>query len=476
MRDRNRKNRIAKGATATPTATPATPTSTNGGKVSVTNTASLDAEQPIPHEYNSQVFISRKGVQYIPFLNPTDNFAQLLVEAKMLSPTNKSCVGSKSEFCLGTGVMFKDVDKVEGFDDFARSVNRKGQSLNEIIKGGFNSFFTGGNAYLEIVRGEILGTRVMAIYKRNLLDCRLALPDDDDMAVSVIVSKEFRERGIWDMSMDKVTNIPIYSTNMFDNVWWRDSRGFEHTMIHLKNEEEGYDYYGMPSNIASLPQQILEYKAARANIDNFDNNLVLGGTILLKGNVTPAEAKKIGKQIVYQHSGDGKRGRFAILYSENGALQDTKIDQFQKERDGDFIELDKHIEDKIVSANQWDPLLAGMHKSSGIGSGGTAYIRSIFDIKNESVIKPAQAFMVDKFLKPLMFIIDDFMGTSYSKHEIGLQTVLPISFLGDIDVNAILTVNEGRKVAGLSEMDGEEGKRIIKQSKDTGNVQDKPVK
>ena len=73
-------------------------------KGAVGNAISLDAENPLPIEINSSIFVSLKGKKYVPFLNPTDSFGQLLTEAKLLSPTTKSCVDSKSQFCAGKGV------------------------------------------------------------------------------------------------------------------------------------------------------------------------------------------------------------------------------------------------------------------------------------------------------------------------------------------------------------------------------------
>lgn len=433
-----------------------------------TNIKTLDPETPIPLEINRNFHVSRQGTQYVPFLGEDDCFPQLLLEAKLLSPTNRACVSTKSQFCLGQGWYFNEAEaeQYRPFTDWARTLNRKGESLNDIIKGGFNSLFTCGNTYIEVVRGQIGSTKFLKVYKRNFLDCRLTWPEDEEFPTSVIVSREFRDKGIWDINWNRAYEVPIYSDNILDNSWWRDEKGFEHTIIHLKNDEEGYDFYGLPTNVASLPHQILEYKSARYNLDNFENNLVIGGVILLKGNLTDAEARKIGKKIVFQHSGDGKRGRFAILSSETNSIDGTDIKQFDKQKDGDFIKLDENLENKIISANEWDPYLAGIHRSTGLGTGGAQYIRSIFDIKNEAIIKPAQNFMIEKFLNPLLRIHDDWFGTRWSDNEMKLTTVLPVTFLGEIDVNAILTRNEGREIAGYEPLEeGKGGEEFIKSAK-----------
>ena len=440
-------------------------------KGAVNNSVTLDAKNPLPIEFNSSIFTSLKGKRYVPFLNPTDNFAQLLTEAKLLSPTTLSCVSSKAQYCVGKGLMFKDVEVGKEdpvFKAWAANVNRKQQSLNDIIKGAFDARFSTGNPFIQVVRGKVGGKKFVRLYLRNTMDCRLSYPDDDDICNSVYISKYFRKLGIWGLNLTKTEEIPIYSPNMFDNPWARDEKGNEHTIFHLKNEVSGYDYYGMPSNIASLPQQILEYKNARYNLDNFENNLVIGGVMVVKGAMTDDEAKKVGKDIIYQHTGDGKRGRWVILSSESGLGDGVQIEEFTKQEEGSFIETDKHNAEKLFMSNQWNKLLIGGSEQKSIGQGNSAYIRSVFDIANSTVITPEQETMIEKFINPLFQICDEWMGTDWSKQEVGFRVLQPVSFLGDINVNSIITVDEGREIIGKDKIGGEKGDAIIAPSPKPG--------
>lgn len=439
-------------------------------KGGVSNSATIDVKNPIPIDNQGDFFHTSTGNEYIPFLNPKDNFAQVLTEAKLLSPTTLSCVGSKAEYCAGQGWYIVDQDAsnpdtvLEDLQQWARSVNRKKQTLNEVLKSAFDNKFSLGNCFIEIVRGEVGGKRFVRLYVRSLLDCRLSKPDEDDIVNSVIYSKQFRNAS-WVYNASAVTQIPLYTDNLLDKPWYKDDKGFEHTMIHIKHEVAGYEYYGMPSNVASLPQQILEYKASRYNLDNYDNNLVIGGVVILKGSVTDEEKKKIGKDIVYTHTGDGKRGRWVILASESGNLESADIKPFEKHMEGSYIELDQHTEEKIYISNQWNKLLIGGTEQKSIGQGNSAYIRSVFDIANNTVIGPEQKKMVEQFLIPLFRICDEWMGTKWSSYNIGIKPILPVSFLGDIDVNGIITVDEGREIIGRPPMEDERGKRFIKEGK-----------
>jgi len=427
----------------------------------INNSITLDPKNPIPIEFNSNIFVSLKGKRYVPFLNPADNFSQLLTEASLLSPTTNSCVSSKARYCLGKGVFFKDNKEDKQFTDWSACINRKQDTLNDIIHGAFGHKFTSGNSYIQVVRVKVGGKKTVRVYLRDYMDCRLSCPDDDDICNTVYISKYFRKLGMWGLNLNKTEEIPIWSPNSLDNTWAIDDNGNEHTIFHLKNKMPGYEYYGMPSNIGSLAQQVLEYKNTRYNIDNFDNNLVIGGVIVVKGAMTPEEAQKVGRDIIYQHSGDGKRGRWVILSSESGLADGVEVKEFTKQQDSSFIEGDKHNAEKIFMSNQWNKLLIGGSEQKSLGQGNSAYIRSVFDIANNTVIMPEQQSMIDKFLKQLMMICDEWMGKSWSGMEIGLKAIQPVSFLGDINVNNILTVDEGREIIDQKPIGGEKGSAFI---------------
>lgn len=450
------------------------------GKGMMSNSIKLDAENPIPIGYNGQTFMSSKGKRYVPFLNPADNFFQFLTEAYLLSNTTKACVDSKADYFAGTGFTFNDNDAPDDFIAWAKNVNRKNKSLKEVVHGAFHNLNVVGNAFIQVVRSSVGGKKVVRVYLRNYMDCRLSEPDEDDVCVSVVISKEFRRAGVWKYNPDKATEIPLYTGSSIEPNWVKDEKGNEHTMFHLCNETSGYDHYGMPSNIASLPQQLLEYKAARYNLDNFENNLVVGGMVVIKDAMTDEEAKKMAKDITYTHAGDGKRGRYMIVSREAGITEGVDIQEFNTEKDASFIEGDSHNEEKIYVANKWNKLLIGGSEKKSIGAGNNAFIQSVYTIANNTVIKPEQGMMIEKFLQPLLKICDEWLGTKWSANQIEIKPLDPISFLSDVDINAVMTVNEGRKLAGLEPIDGEKGEAFIKSGgtsqQNDPNVQNQPTK
>ena len=430
------------------------------------NVASLDVKNPIPFEptgVSSAFHFTARNKKYLPFLAPKDNFFQLLLEAKLLSPTNNSCVNSKTNFCVGNGVYIKDNKQNKDFSEFIKKVNKKGESLNKVTKSIFNNHFTVGNNFVEIVRGKVGSKKFIKVINRPFLDCRLSEPNDDDICESVFISKKFRRKNAWNLIEDEAVELPIYYGDEKMN-WYKDQLGFEHCIIHIKNSVPGYDYYGMPDNVSSLPWQILEYKAARYNIDLIENNLVVGGVIFLDGNVTQEEGKKIGQDIIYSHTGDGKYGRWAVVSGQN--VSKASLQQFNTNSEGSFLKMDDNVESKIIDSNNWDSALYGQHQTSGIGNGGYAYLSAVFETKQKTVIEPSQNLIIEDFFNPLFEIYDNWMGTTFSELEIGFEKVTPVSFAGEIDVNKVLTKDEGREIIGKPALGNEKGGEFIKLSKE----------
>ena len=273
------------------------------------NVATLDIKNPIPYEptgSSKSFLLTSKKKGYLPFLDPKDTFFQLLLEAKMLSPTNDSCVNSKTHFCIGDGIYNRDATKDDSeFKRWAKRLNPKNHSLDKIVKSIFNNHFTVGNNFVEIIRGEVGKKKFVRVVNRPFLDCRLSTPNEDDVCEEVYISKRFRKTSAWSYKEEDSLALPIYYGDP-DMKWYRAPGGTEHCIIHIKNDFPGYDYYGMPDNVSSLPWQLLEYKMARYNLDILENNLVVGGLIFLEGNVSSEEGRKVGQDVIYSHTGDGR--------------------------------------------------------------------------------------------------------------------------------------------------------------------------
>lgn len=443
---------------------------TQQSDVGVQNEVKLDVANPIPFEINgtASAFYFDGASKYIPFLNPKDDFFNTLLEASLLSPTNNSCINSKIFFCSGKSFRIKDADEklTKEFKTFQKRVNNKRQSLGKIIDSFFSKHFRTGNNFIEIVKAQAGGTKKVFVHNRNFLECRLGEPDENDNPQTVIISKKFLKTDTWTIDDKNSVELPLF--NYEDTKWKMMPDGTERCVMHIKNEMDGYEYYGMPENISSLPWQILEYKGARYNLDNFDNNMVVGGAIVLNGNFSDAELTKVATRINRQHVGDGKRGRWVVLSNKQGA---GNIQNFQKQTDGDFLKLDENAEQKIINANNWDKALYGGSENRGLGNGGNAYLKNIFKIKHKTVVEPTREIIIEEFLMPYLQIVDEWTGSKWGDYEYEFESINIEDLIEYIDINSITTVDEGRSLTGKEPLGDSRGKKLI--SEVTKNVQTK---
>lgn len=445
-------------------------------RLTVENTVKLDPQNPIPIQYGGELFYTPvASKRYLPFLGKKDNLPNLLLEARLTSTTQNACITSIAESIIGNGLMILDVEKPnDDFITWIKNVNNERQSFNEVLKQCGDGERTHGNQFLELVRGDVGGKKFLKVYLHSMLYCRLGEPDTDDIPNNVFISKLFARRGMSNKARDEAREVPLWNDNLLDKnkVWKKNEDGTESTMLHFKNEISGVDYYGMPASIAGLRYQVLEGKSAQYNIDNFENNMVLGGMLIFKSAMTQDEAQKNAKEILLSHVGEGKTGRIAVLSSESG-LDDIDWKPYETQKDGSYIELDKRIEEKIIGANAWAKEFC--FSDGGALGKGSGYLRSLWDLKEATLLKPLRKRLIDKVVFPIAQIYADwFSAKDIAGYAFDFKSSMPFSFMGDVDPETFMQVNEARKLGGLEVDESKKGVYLSEMTKQK-NVQSQPT-
>lgn len=450
-------------------------------KVVVTNQIRLDPNEPIPINFNGNSFRYAKSKKYKPFLGSTDNLPNVLLEARLTSSSQNACIVSIAQSLVGKGIQVIGVESPNTeLLNWMKSVDKYRHSFDETLVSIIDGERTFGNQFIELARGEFNGQKFLKVYLRSMFECRISADEEDansDMEY-VVISKSIAKNGSYTLEKDAL-KIPLWTPNILDEnkVWVKLDDGAEHTMLHFKNEVSGVECYGLPSSISGLRYQILESKAAQFNIDNFDNNMILGGMLIFKSSMTQDEAQEQAREILISHIGAGKTGRIAVVASEEG-IQDVQFVPFETQKEGSYNESDKRWEEKIIAANQWDSVLAGINRSSTFGN-GSQYIRSIWDVKDAVLLHPLRDKLISKVVKPIVRIWSEWFGVKeVVNYEFGLQTNMPFSFMGELDPNTFFKVKEARSKAGL-EPDEINGEKYLSEMRpknsSNNNVQNNPL-
>lgn len=441
----------------------------------VSNQVQLDSKNPIPFEYGGRAFSFVNQSRYVPFIGTTDSFVDDLLEARVLSATHNACVITKKDYCAGKGLRYKDEKELpQEFIDWIKVTNRKLDSVVKLNRKIFEAFFTFGNVPIEIVRYTVAGKKHFHVYCHNLAYWRLCPPDQDGIVTHAVYSKLFTKRGVVvdEDTIKTSKKLPLYSPLKSNREnWFKDEKGVERTMIWYKDDFVGYDIYGLPRAIASLIFQVLEYKGARYNLDNFDNNMVVSAILALKGNLSQTEATRIGKDAIKTHTGDGKRGRVMVVASEEG-IEGSDFHAFDTHKEGSYSEIDDKWVQKIVMANQWDSVVAGIQSPSTLGK-GSGFLTKILEHLLNATIKPAQENLMDEVWKHILEIGNEWMGWNLEVDQIEVYNNIDISGLTDVDITPAVQINEVRKAKGLPEDTTKDGV-YLKESAPKQNTQGGP--
>lgn len=432
----------------------------------IVDQAELSAKTPLPFE-SGKGFSYVSSSPYLQFLSPDDKYAKLLLEGRLLSATHNACITTKRDYCAGSG--FHHIEANKRIDkkllDWLKSVNMKDESAVEINRQIFEAFFTWGNIPIEMVRYEFAGKRYFCVYPHNLMEWRLGEPDSDGIVKYAIQSKLFlQDQFVFSNEKDsKTRKLPIYNPRNLNRSRAQATPGFnwvkdgnvERSLIWYKHSVSGFDNYGLPSAVAALIYQILEYKGARYNLDNFENNMVVSAILALKGSMSQPELNKIGKRIITAHTGDGKRGRVVVVGSEEG-IDGSDIHNLDTHQEGSFKEIDTAWSEKIILANQWDAVLAGIVSPSTFGKGSN-FVTKILEIKKNTVIKPAQRDLMDKVWSRIFTEVGKWMGWKIDVDNIEIKDAVDISGLTDVDITPAVKINEVRQSRGLPKDTTEKG-------------------
>lgn len=443
-------------------------------KLTIQNSIKFDPTVPI--SYNGNSFRIVGGNRYIPFLNKKDNLPNLLLEARLTSPTQNACISSIAQTVVGKGIKVQEVEKPnEDLLNFFKSVNNKGDNINDIFRDVLGGERTHGNQFIEIVRGSFYKKRFIKIYLRSMLFSRLNLPDDYTDPTHMVFSKQIAKSGYIPLPNDTL-KIPLWSGNILDQkkVWHKNKDGTESTIIHFKNKVSGIEHYGLPASYAGLRYQIEEGKMSQFNIDNLDNNMILGGMLILKAAMTQEEAQAQAKEILLSHVGEGKTGRIAVLSSENG-LSDVDFKPFNTSKEGSFLEREKIVQNKIIMANNYHGTLIGVEHQGSLGK-GSGFVRSIYDTIDATLLNPLERRLMEKVTHPIIQIWSDWMGIKeVQDYKFHFETAMPYSFMGDLDPATFIKVKEARNLAGMDPVDDNSGEKYLSEMKSKTDVQAKPA-
>lgn len=403
--------------------------------------------------------LRNSGQLWVRMFEQRDEFLKGLIACVNNSPTLRRIISDKSSMCVGDGYipvrgksssLLTTTEKtetitgndLEDIETAIEKVNEHGQTLADVHATGAFDYNSFGNAVFELVRGSVGRDRFCNIYNVPLYNVAIKRTGLDQI---------IREYAVY----DDWENFPLtsdgtgYEEKGFRRIaaypeFTQFADGTQRSIIHIKQYAAGYSYFGLPDWVSARQWAELEYRIQRYNISKFDNSFLPSGILQLFGSTTKEEAKNIVNKIEQKFTGTGNNHKMLVQILRDEKLKAHWI-PMTKEAEGEFLELAQMAGEKLVTACGWSAALAGISTAGKLGS--NQEIRSETEKVQNTVIKPVQNVfcnrVINVYLQELAQFISALKGVQFA-----ISNSMPVSFMGDINIEANLTQDEKREVLG----------------------------
>ena len=370
--------------------------------------------------------IERLREHYIPF--GKDNlFPQYLAELKRQSSTHRSVLAQKTTFTTGEGFVTDN----QALSDYIKDVNANGETLKDVFKKLADDYFTYGNAFLE----GVLYDGGVNFYHKDASTARLSKNKK-----SVCFHPDWVN---YKKYPEKKQVIPIYP-----------SVASSKFIIHYKDYESTFNYYGLPDYVAALEHIAIDYEIGKFNHTAFKNGFSPSAIVTVNGDFGEAEAEKFVEAAKDTLTGSGNNSKILFLVKNGDDSRGTDVQIINNKEDGDFLDLQKLTDQNIITAHRWQPALSGIVSSGKMNNTGSE-IRIAYDLAMSTVIKDTTNILLEPIKKVLA------METGLDTDDLQVVYQPPISFLSDIDPKQVLTINEQRAMLNKDLGDIPDGELLI---------------
>lgn len=392
--------------------------------------------------------LDRDNAKWVKFYKDNNIYVNDLSLRSKRSGTHGSILLDKLTFATGSDLLFyksngdqlkfKDLNSEQ--QKYVQSVNKYGDSLHDIIRSILRGYIFSGNGYVQVSEAQ---GRVM-LFKQDFTQPRI-FKNRQGFALSSYW------RDILTTDNPDRKRYPITEIEAFDF----NKQSSKTKLVHLKADTEESDFYGLPDHIAALKWADIEYRIPTHNLTKFDNGFMPSGTLSMFGDPPKGmDEQQYVDAVREKFTGENNNDK-VIVELLDSPDQKSIWTQFNLEKDGEFQELQNLAVQNIITAHRWDGNLLGVQTPGKLG-GESKQIRTSFERIYNTVIfdyqRPVLNF-VNKLIQRMPLFKDI---------KVGIASPSPVGFSGDIDINAILTVNEGYEAIGYEKTTDPRGNEPIK--------------
>jgi hypothetical protein len=388
----------------------------------------------------------------VPFMERGDVTFNLLTKLCKLSVSNGAIINAVTEFVLG-GQLEVRRKKVEGF---ARLPGELPVSTEEVVaytswlsswinpgallkvmRQAFDNWMRYGNAYIEVVLSSVAGERHAKIYSHDADRC-LYLATLSGMDRVLLVSPYWYRHTNYG---DEPVAVPLYPN------FSESADGTRRTMLHIKNDVSGREWYGEPIYLPALYYIYNEIQLGQYSSEAYASDFT--GKVFMEtyegygggdGAEPPAEnpnfdadgnyvagPKGFYDQMLRFFTNRGSKKRSFIHRDAPADGKTTFVHEFKKNTDHEYhTATSRTAEGKVLQAHNWHPALMGISTPGKLGP--SQEFKEAYLAKFKTVIKPRQELLADPINKALRIAAEWLGGDGVDlvqQYSIGLKNMYP---------------------------------------------------
>ena len=408
-------------------------------------------------EYSQPKFVEKKNQEWVSY-GDDNKYPSHLLSLLNTSAKHNAIVNGKANFIAGKGIVFEDDTKQYLAD---QSINRSGETINDILDKVAIDIETFGGCYLEVIYNPF-GTATSLYH----IDYSKVRSNCDN--TYFYVSEQ------WDLKNkpDDIEGVAAFDEN--------NKSGKQ--IIYIKEYRPGVATYTLPTYQGAMNYIELDIAVSEFHLNAIHNGMMPSKLISFNNGVpTEDEQRVIERKMKEKFAGEKNAGKFLINFNNDPAKAPTILDLSASDLDKQFDLLNKTIQQEIFSGHRiTSASLFGISTEGALGARNE--MRTAYEIFQNTYVNGKQQFIERWFayILPLFGINDEFhiqptepLGFEFSeqiiaanmtqdeiREKLGLPAIIDLSAKQDI-VNSIKSLPQDIAAKVIENMSAEELRSLV---------------
>ena len=321
---------------------------------------------------------------FVPF--GIDNaLPRQLIKLAREVPVHRAILNSKTNYILGQGIQSSDPATAS----FLSSPNNRKELFPATLKKLCFDYLTFGNCYYELVTNK--KRSFVYVYHQDASRVRLHI----DARQALIHPDWNLYYGSNDKNLKSISLFPQFSSG---------DDGLLHSLVHIKDYEPEFTYYGIPSYFAGIRNVIISGLTNIWNQTRLESSFATPGLLVIPGVNSDEAADQLDAMFKeYKGALSSKANEIIIQYlADLGpgiSSQEAKFISFNREKEDNWTELHKQSEISLITIHNWfRSLTPYSEEKTGFDS---SRILNEYEVAMATVIQPIQGLFIQSLQNTL---------------------------------------------------------------------------